>query len=191
MSLVCAFRPQVNVLSLNYVLDLEMIPGHGAFFSYSTVQFLLSANSSTSSAVMSTSADVLILGAGPAGLTAAITLARQVQSSIVLDDGTYRNDPAEYMHLIPGFDHVSPEHFRKAAKENMLSNYEQHISIQMANISSADKDESTGQFTLKDDAGKEWQGKKLILANGIEDVFPPIEGYGACWGKAMYVSQLT
>ncbi|KAK0387753.1 hypothetical protein NLU13_3998 [Sarocladium strictum] len=134
---------------------------------------------------MSTSADVLILGAGPAGLTAAISLARQMQSSIVFDDGAYRNDPAEYMHLIPGFDHVSPEHFRKTARENMLGNYE-HISIRMAKVDSAEKDEATGRFTIKDDAGVAWQGKKLVLANGVEDVFPPIEGYGACWGKAIF-----
>jgi len=151
---------------------------------YSVSQILCSVNSSTTSAIMGTSADVLILGAGPAGITAAISLARQMQSSIVFDDGAYRNDAAEYMHLIPGFDHVSPVHFRNASRENMLSNYK-HISVQLASIASAEKDESTGQFALKDNAGKVWQGKKLILANGVEDVFPPIEGYSACWGKAM------
>jgi thioredoxin reductase len=132
----------------------------------------------------SSAADVLILGAGPAGLTAAISLARQMQSSIVFDDGAYRNDPAEYMHLIPGFDHVPPEQFRTAAKENMLNNYK-HVRIQLAKVASAEKDAATGQFTLKDEAGSVWQGKKLILANGVEDVFPPIEGYAECWGKAM------
>jgi hypothetical protein len=53
--------------------------------------------------------------------------------------------------------------------ENMLSNYK-HISVQLASIDSAEKDESTDQFALKDNAGKEWQGKKLILANGVEDM---------------------
>ncbi|RFU32827.1 hypothetical protein B7463_g3514, partial [Scytalidium lignicola] len=134
---------------------------------------------------MSNSADVLIIGAGPAGLTAALTLARQQQSSIVFDEGTYRNDPAEYMHLIPGFDHVKPSEYRDAAKTNILSNY-QHVTVRKEAVSSVQKEALTGTFTLTDEAGETWNGKKLILANGVEDISPSIDGYAECWGKAIF-----
>ncbi|KAJ6101982.1 hypothetical protein N7486_004409 [Penicillium sp. IBT 16267x] len=134
---------------------------------------------------MANSTDALIIGAGPAGLTAALTLARQQQSSVVFDAGTYRNDTAEYMHLIPGFDHIKPSEYRDTAKGNILSNYG-HIAFQKVAVSSVQKDDSTGAFILTDEAGKVWVGKKLILANGVEDIYPDIDGYAECWGKGMY-----
>ncbi|KKK22377.1 hypothetical protein ARAM_005552 [Aspergillus rambellii] len=133
------------------------------------------------------SVDALIVGAGPAGLTAALTLARQQQTSIVFDAGTYRNDAADYMHLIPGFDHVHPSEFRAAARQNILSNYGQ-ISFEKAVVSSVEKDASTNSFSLTDKTGKTWKGKKLVLANGVEDIYPDIDGYSECWGKGMYVT---
>ncbi|KKK25543.1 hypothetical protein P175DRAFT_0535729 [Aspergillus ochraceoroseus IBT 24754] len=131
------------------------------------------------------SVDALIVGAGPAGLTAALTLARQQQTSIVFDAGTYRNDAADYMHLIPGFDHVHPSEFRAAARQNILSNYG-HISLEKAVVSSVEKDASTNSFSLTDKTGKTWKGKKLVLANGVEDIYPDIDGYGECWGKGIF-----
>ncbi|QYT03371.1 Pyr_redox_2 domain-containing protein [Trichoderma simmonsii] len=134
---------------------------------------------------MADTADVLIIGAGPAGLTAALALARQQQSSIVFDEGTYRNDTVDHMHLIPGFDGTKPLEYREAARSNILSNYDQ-INVLQTRISDAKKDDSSGIFTLTDVAGKTWNGRKLILANGVEDIFPPIEGYAECWGKAIF-----
>jgi thioredoxin reductase len=136
---------------------------------------------------MANLADALIVGAGPAGLTAALTLARQQQSSILFDEGTYRNDTAEYIHLIPGFDHLTPFEYRDAAKSNILSNYPQHITLQKVRVSNVQKDASTGTFNITDEAGKTWNGKKLILAIGVEDIPLSIDGYDKCWGKGMYV----
>ncbi|KAJ5212203.1 uncharacterized protein N7498_003849 [Penicillium cinerascens] len=134
---------------------------------------------------MAGSSDALIIGGGPAGLTAALTLARQQQSSIVFDAGTYRNDPADYMHLIPGFDHVKPSEFREKAKDNILSNYDQ-VQFKKIAVSSVRKDESNGGFSLTDEAGNVWNGKKLILCNGVEDIYPNIDGYAECWGKGIF-----
>ncbi|KAI2758338.1 hypothetical protein DTO006G1_6854 [Penicillium roqueforti] len=133
---------------------------------------------------MATSADALIIGSGPAGLTAALTLARQQQNSIVFDAGTYRNDPADYMHLIPGFDHVKPSEYREKARNNILSNYD-HVQFENKAVSSVRKDESGG-FSLTDETGNMWNGKKIILCNGVEDVFPDIPGYAECWGKGIF-----
>lgn len=129
-------------------------------------------------------ADVLIIGAGPAGMSAALSLARQQHRTILFGDGTYRNDRTDYMHLIPGFDHVKPSEFRRTARSNILSNYS-HVSFEDVKLVKAHKDLATGLFTVSDATGRSWSGKKLILANGIEDLPLPIEGYAECWGKAM------
>ncbi|KAK4866498.1 hypothetical protein LT330_008430 [Penicillium expansum] len=128
--------------------------------------------------------DVLIVGGGPAGLTAALTLARQNYSSVILDSKTYRNDKASFMHLIPGFDHVRPSEYRDKALGNILANYPQ-ITSHEATIIKAEGLKPDG-FALTDEAGKIWSGKKLILANGVEDIFPEIEGYAQAWGTGIF-----
>ena len=134
---------------------------------------------------MTKAADVLIIGGGPAGLTAAITLARQQQTSIIFDAGTYRNDSADFMHLIPGFDHVKPSDFRSQATQNLLANYPAQISIQRTTVLKVQKDASSGEIIVTNQEDKTWTGKKLVLANGVEDIFPGIDGYAECWGTGM------
>ncbi|KAJ2902520.1 hypothetical protein MKZ38_000485 [Zalerion maritima] len=132
--------------------------------------------------------DALIIGAGPAGLSAALALARQAHTCVVLNSGRYRNDPADYMHLIPGFDNVSPSAFRTAAGDNMLSCYGGCVSMQSADVSTV-RQESTAVgtcFEVADAEGKTWTGKKLILASGVRDCLPEMPGYAECWGKSIF-----
>ena len=42
-----------------------------------------------------------------------------------------------------------------------------------------------GGFKVEDTAGSTWKGKKLILATGVEDIYPAIEGYAECWTSGM------
>lgn len=41
------------------------------------------------------------------------------------------------------------------------------------------------RFEAKDFRGEVYEGKHVILANGVKDCFPEIEGYAEAWGKAM------
>jgi len=129
--------------------------------------------------------DVLIIGGGPAGLMAALALARQLQSSIIFDNNDYRNKPSEDMHLFLTQDHANPSEFREKSKENILSRYDT-ISCETCTITNARQTED-GSFEVEDDGGRKWQGKKLVLATGVQDIFPEIDGYAECWTKGMYV----
>src|SRR5690349_19317601 len=67
--------------------------------------------------------DMIIIGGGPAGLTAAIVIARSQHTAIVFDSGEYRNSGVTHFHLLPTWDSKSPEDFRTAARANTLDNY--------------------------------------------------------------------
>ena len=57
-------------------------------------------------------ADVVVVGGGPAGLSAALLLARGCKSVIVCDGGTPRNARASHVHVYLGSDAVSPAELR-------------------------------------------------------------------------------
>lgn len=131
--------------------------------------------------------DVLIIGGGPAGLSAATGLARQLYTAVVFDSGVYRNNLAHAMHNVLTWDHQSPAAFRKKGRDDLLKRYAT-ISFQDTEVKSVAKT-SSGLFEAKDAEGKSWLGRKLVIATGVRDVYPDIDGYGDCWATGMYVIQ--
>lgn len=132
---------------------------------------------------LSHSVDVLILGGGPAGLTAALTLARQLHSVVVFDSGSYRNKAATHIHTVLTWDHKNPEEFRAAARENILSGYET-VQFHDTTVEKLEKTDE-GSFKATDKDGAVWTGKKVVLATGVTDIYPEIKGYDDCWVKGM------
>jgi thioredoxin reductase len=127
--------------------------------------------------------DVAIVGGGPAGLTAANTLARQLHSAVVYDDSSYRNVGGDYMHMVLTWDHKSPEDYRSTARKNILDNYS---TIQFAHVSVRKIDKkSDAHFEVEDSNGEVKKFRKVILAVGSADKYPNVEGYDKLWKKRM------
>lgn len=129
--------------------------------------------------------DTLILGAGPAGLSTALGLARQLYSVVVFDSQQYRNYPTTHMHNVLTWDHKSPADFRESARANILSRYD-GIVFRESRIDSIVKRED-GTFEVTDEHGDKTVGRKVVLATGVRDVMPGIDGFGELWGKSMSV----
>jgi thioredoxin reductase len=133
--------------------------------------------------------DALIIGAGPAGLNAALTFARTRATAIVFDSREYRNEGIKHMHTVASRDHTDPYLFRNTAREQIESRYEK-VWFQQATITHAAKKLlGSGRydgFEVKDSEGKTYEGRKLILATGSKDVMPDIEGYKENWPEHIY-----
>lgn len=128
--------------------------------------------------------DALIIGGGPAGLSMATSLARQLYTALVLDSGVYRNARTKHMHNVPGWDHADPADFRAKARGDLLKRYET-IEFKTATIETVRKLES-GEFEAVDENGEVYRGRKLGLGTGVRDVFDNMpEGYEECWGRGM------
>lgn len=128
--------------------------------------------------------DALIIGGGPAGLAAATTLVRQLQTALVFDTGVYRNARAQHLHSVPGFDHDDPADFRTKAKGDILRRYDTVV-FKKARITEIKKSETSGLFEAVDGAGREYRGRKVVIASGVRDLLPAIEGFDECWGYGM------
>ena len=129
--------------------------------------------------------DVLIIGGGPAGLSVATGLARQLYTAAVFDSGVYRNERAAEMHNFVTWDHRNPAEFRKKARDDLLGRY-QTIQFVDKEIESVQKTPD-GYFEASDASSHVWRGRKLVLAAGVRDLIPDIDGYDECWGRGMYV----
>ncbi|KAH7306009.1 hypothetical protein B0I35DRAFT_381475 [Stachybotrys elegans] len=128
--------------------------------------------------------DVAIIGGGPAGLTAANTLARQAHTAVIFDSKTYRNAAASHMHMVLTWDHKSPAGYKTEARENILANYS---SIQFADVGVSKIEKlPNSHFNIQDASGKTWTFRKVILAVGSTDIYPGIEGYDKLWGKRIF-----
>ena len=131
--------------------------------------------------------DVLIIGGGPAGLALATGLARQLYTAIVFDSNVYRNQMTNHMHNVVTWDHHSPVEFRQKGRDDIKRRYNTIEFKDNTKIQSVKKNQE-GRFEATDTAGKTWIGRKLVLATGIRDVYPDIDGYGESWGTGMYVA---
>ena len=126
--------------------------------------------------------DVLIVGAGPAGLAAALGLGRQMHSAVLFDSGKYRNDGEQHMHMVPTWDHGNPAAYRAAALEE-LKRYDM-IHVERTRIQTVSRRDDN-VIQVVNEKGQNWLGRKLFLATGVRDVFPQLDGYAGAWSTKM------
>lgn len=126
--------------------------------------------------------DVLIVGSGPAGLSVATGVVRQLYKVVIFGDGVYRNSRSAGMHNFVGWDGQDPAAFLSKARAD-LERYET-VRFEDTTIQKVRKTDA-GHFEAQDDQGRVWTGRKLVIATGAEEVFPDIAGYGDCWGYGM------
>ncbi|KAI1429205.1 sulphydryl oxidase [Xylaria sp. FL1777] len=145
----------------------------------------------------STIYDAVVVGGGPAGLSAVSGLARVRRNVLLIDSGVYRNDPTRHMHDVIGTDGVSPAFFRWKAR-GQLSYYESALLINgtVSKIDTAPNgttDTSTAQnapFTVRTTfpSGEEaaFGARSIVLATGLSDIIPGTPGLQQNWGKGIF-----
>ncbi|WVW82203.1 hypothetical protein I302_104209 [Kwoniella bestiolae CBS 10118] len=134
------------------------------------------------------SVDVLIIGGGPAGLSAATSVARLKRSCLLYDSGLYRNSMVEHSHTIAGFEGNNPKDLREKMKSDLEALYSDTLTFVDGKITSLKKvdDERYGQvFEALDDEQRKLRARKVVLATGLMDHLPDIEGVQEQWGKRL------
>lgn len=124
--------------------------------------------------------DVIVIGGGSAGLQAALTLGRVHRRTLLLDSGSYRNDPAHEMHNFLGFDGRSPADLRAAARRDLEAYDTVTVRDQGAQAVRAEGD----GFVVE--AGAETlRSRGLILATGVRDTLPDKPGLAELFGDVV------
>lgn len=125
--------------------------------------------------------DVVIVGGGPAGLSAALALGRARRRVLLCDSGPRRNAAATHMQNFVTRDGIPPGEFRRLGEEQLTK-------YGTVELRSADVQEVTGTkgaFTLVVD-GMRTEARRIILATGMIDEAVPIEGFRELWGHSVF-----
>ena len=124
--------------------------------------------------------DVVVVGAGPAGLAAALTLGRSMRRTLVLDSGAPRNAPAAHMHNVLGHDGLPPAELRRRGRAELAA-YPTVAVRDEAVVSIAPGD----GFTVTLAGGDDVTTRRVLLASGVVDELPPIPGLAELWGSTV------
>jgi thioredoxin reductase len=127
--------------------------------------------------------DVVIVGGGPAGLSAALILGRSCRSVLVCDTGRPRNYASHAMHGYLSRDGMPPSAFLEAGRQE-LARYDS-VELRKVAVTGADC-RSDGRFDVTLETGEQIRSRKLLIATGVIDKVPEIAGFGELYGRSVF-----
>lgn len=127
--------------------------------------------------------DCIIIGGGPSGLSASLTLGRARRRIALFDDGTNRNRVTHESHGFITRDGIKPQEF----KEIGLKELEHYPSVSYFNttITEIIKEIGHERFIVETTDGRKFVTERIILATGIQEIFP-IQSVRNYYGKSLF-----
>jgi len=127
--------------------------------------------------------EVVIVGAGPAGLSAALILGRCCRRVLVCDRGTPRSWASHAMHAYLSRDGIPPAEFRDIALSE-LKRYPT-VSVRDEAVVSVERTARNG-FAVGLENGDAVETRKLLLATGVLDELPPLPDVEQYFGISVF-----
>lgn len=125
--------------------------------------------------------DVVVIGGGPAGLQAALTLARGQRRAVVFDTGPARNARAHHVNNFLTRDGTPPAAMRAIAREELAA---YGVPVEAARVEGIDGER--GRFRVRLEGGAEVGARRVILAVGMVDRLPELPGLDTLWGETVF-----
>jgi thioredoxin reductase len=126
--------------------------------------------------------DVIIIGAGPAGLSAALILGRCRRRVLICDSDLPRNAVSGALHGFLTRDGIDPLELRRLARED-LRNYP-NVEFRQVEATDVSRTEDGFQVGLADGAGV--SSRMLLIATGVIDILPEIPGIRQLYGRSVF-----
>ena len=126
--------------------------------------------------------DVVIVGAGPAGLSAALILGRSRRRVLVCDTGKPRNAASHAMHGFLSRDGMPPREFLRVSREQLR----QYDTVEMRDVEVTAAECIDGRFQVTLHGGERVFARKLLIATGVIDNLPEIPGFAELYGRSVF-----
>ncbi|MGE0556167.1 MAG: NAD(P)/FAD-dependent oxidoreductase [Gemmatimonadales bacterium] len=125
--------------------------------------------------------DAIVVGGGPAGLSAALTLGRSRRRVLVAAAGPTRNAPAAAAHNVFTRDGVPPGELVRIGREQ-LAPYDVTIREEWA----TDAERTEAGFAVSFASGDRARARGIVLATGVRDLLPEVPGLADLWGHGVF-----
>jgi thioredoxin reductase len=129
--------------------------------------------------------DVVVIGGGAAGLSAALVLTRARRRVAVVDAGQPRNAPAARMQGFLGSDGLAPTALLTAGRDE-VAGYGGHLTSGTVTAITPYADSATGSgpgFDVHLEVGQSLQARRVLVTTGLTDEIPDIPGVRERWGR--------
>lgn len=125
--------------------------------------------------------DAIVVGGGPAGLSAAIWLGRYRRRTLVLDAGEPRNRWVEEVHGYLGAEAVSPEELRGRGRADLAAYAD--VDVRHGRAGGVEPVDDGFRVTTGETV---WEARRLVLATGVADAFPEVAEFFTHYGADVF-----
>lgn len=125
--------------------------------------------------------DVIIIGGGPGGLSAALTLGRARKRVALFDAGPRRNAAAIHIHNFVTRDGTVPDDFRRIAREQLG----EYPSVEVRDLAVRAIEGTKGAFRVESTEGA-FDTRRVLLSTGMVDETIEIDGFRELWGRSIF-----
>lgn len=122
--------------------------------------------------------DVLVVGGGPAGLAAALTLGRSRRSTLVVDAGEPRNAPADGVHAFLTRDGTPPQELLALARAEVA-----RYGVDVRDGRAVDASRVGDRWRVVMADGGAVLARRVLVTSGLVDRLPAVDGLRARWGR--------
>ncbi|MEI2778380.1 MAG: FAD-dependent oxidoreductase [Tetrasphaera sp.] len=129
--------------------------------------------------------DVIVVGGGAAGLSAALILSQACRSTLVLDSGEARNRFDDHMRGYLTRDGLCPADLLSIGRDEVAEFGAVFRTVRAVAARPTTVDGRAG-FTVDVDDGEHLHARRLLLAMGLVDELPDVEGLRDHWGAAVF-----
>ncbi|MFC9125416.1 NAD(P)/FAD-dependent oxidoreductase [Streptomyces sp. NPDC057099] len=121
--------------------------------------------------------DVVVVGGGAAGLSAALVLGRARQRTLVVDAGEPRNAPAAHMQGFLTRDGMPPAEFLAIGREEIARYGVELVRDRVVEVANGE------DFAVVLADGRTVRARRLVVATGLKDELPAVPGLAERFGR--------